>query len=85
MQCQIMRKFLEGKQRVQLQFTIRTEEGCELYHISQISVHKSQKQTIPSEMKAMSMTVVGGCYSTPVTRGGGGGGARVAINDEFAR
>ena len=36
-------------------------------------------------MKGMSKTVLGGCYSTPVTWGAGGGGALVAINDEFAR
>ena len=38
-----------------------------------------------SKMEEMSKTILGDCYSTPVTWGAGGGGARVAINDEFAR
>ena len=33
----------------------------------------------------MSKTVLGGNHSKPVTWGAGGGGARVAIKDEFAR
>ena len=54
-------------------------------HITNQSVGESQKRTNPGKMKDTSKTVLGGCYSTPVTWGAGGGGALVAINDKFAR
>ena len=66
--------------------TIKTRKRWGIIsRITEKSFQERQKRTNPCKMKDMSKTVLGGRYSTPVTWGGGGGGARVAINDEFAR
>ena len=55
-------------------------------YASQKSVFKSHGWTSKCRTVATeSKTVLGGSYSKPVTWGAGGGGARVAIKDEFAR
>ena len=60
-------------------YNVKDKDGKKIRIISQKRVSKKV------EMKDKSMTAWGECYSKPVTWGGGGGGARVAINDEFAR